>query len=112
MLKVKSYEEMYGMLFEGGNPEVDYMAPIAKAKLLEWFKEGKEISIGNTIKDNKELNPDLYINDLDIPSTYGRRDVWRTIYSNLYWSVFYTRNFIVIEDETPGLCFKWYIRAS
>ena len=109
MLKVKSYEELYGMLFEGGNPEVDYMAPIAKAKLLEWFKEGKEISIGNTIEDNKELNPDLYVNDLDIPST---RDVWRTVYSNLYWSVFYTRNFIVIEDETPGLCFKWYIRAS
>ena len=109
MLKTKSYEELYGMLFEGGNPEVDYMAPIAKAKLLEWFKEGKEISIGNTIEDNKELNPDLYINDLDIPSTW---DVWRTVHSDLYWSVFYTRNFIVIEDETPGLCFKWYIRAS
>ena len=106
MLKVKSYEELHEMLFEGGEPGVDYMAPIAKAKLLEWFKEGKEISITNT---------DLDISDMDI---FSAKDVWRTISrninknSNLYWSVFYTRNCIVIEDETPGLCFKWLIKAS
>jgi hypothetical protein len=107
MMKMNNYMEVYKMLFEGGEPEVDYMEPKAKEIIQKWFKEGKTVSIANTLSDN--AGTELYIEPAYLEPLRLRMKN-EVIFEGLGYYFF--RDIIVIEDDTPGLYFKWVIKVS